>query len=96
MTGDAGIIRDERCGTHAGVSEHRRRHETPCGPCKAFWREYTARMRKRRGTAYDKWWNRTSSAARVRLAAEYPERFAEILAQVRAENPSPWDPEAQP
>jgi hypothetical protein len=58
----------------------------------AYAREY---MRKRRATlpdqrAKDKWWVNTRDAAIEQLAREYPERFAEILAKIRADNPGPW------
>ena len=49
-------------------------------------------LRARRGPGYDRWWNKTRVAAMQRLAGEYPERFAELLAEVRRETPTPWDP----
>jgi hypothetical protein len=43
----AGTRIDGRCGTHAGVSEHRRRREPGCEDCRAYWRKYMAARRAR-------------------------------------------------
>jgi hypothetical protein len=53
-------------------------------------RDYRARTKGRRER--DRWWSGTRAAALEQLALEYPERFAEILAKIRAGNPSPWAP----
>lgn len=56
-------------------------------------RQYMRDYRSRKGSGPDKWWNSTRDTALRRLAAEYPERFAELLAEVRGESGStPWDP----
>ena len=74
-------------GTHGGYLAHLKRSEKACQRCKdaqaAYMRNYRAGDAERRRK--DRWWNNTAEAARVLLAAEYPERFAEILAEIRAE-----------
>jgi hypothetical protein len=50
-------------------------------------------FRARKGPANDRWFSRTRGAALERLAAEYPERFRELLAEVRESGPAPWDPD---
>lgn len=55
-------------------------------------REYMRGYRARNGNTRDAWWNTTRRKALDRLAEEYPERFAVLLAKVRAEDPSPRDP----
>lgn len=74
-------------GTYAGWNQHNRRGERPCQRCMDAQAEY---MRTRRAgdpiaRRQDKWWNHTRRTALDRLAREYPERFAEILAEVRRE-----------
>jgi hypothetical protein len=74
-------------GTRNGWQECRKRSQGACTPCNdantAYMREYRAgdSIRRRK----DRWWNNTRSAALERLVAEYPQRFTEILAEVRAE-----------
>lgn len=36
---------------HGTVREHRRRHETPCGPCRRWWAAYSSRTREARRSA---------------------------------------------
>ena len=83
---------DERCGTYAGVQQHRKRREPACEPCREAAREYMRDLRARKGPARDRWWNRTRVAAMERLAAEYSGRFSELLAEERRAGPTPWDP----
>ena len=83
---------DERCGTYAGVQQHRKRREPACAECRKAAREYARTVRARQGPARDRWWNRTRSAALERLGAEYPGRLAELLAEERRNGPTPWDP----
>lgn len=79
------------CGTYAAEQRHRRRGEPVDEACRAARREYMSTYRadpevqKR-----DRWWNATRVRALERLATEHPERLAEILAEVRAEGPNPW------
>jgi hypothetical protein len=40
----------------------------------------------------DRWWVKTRSAALEQLAREYPERYTEILAKLRRDDPGPWGP----
>ena len=79
------------CGTPAGAQRHRRRGEPICQACRDATAEAMRNFRNRRGAGYDKWWNSTYAAAQRLLAAEYPARFAELLAEVRRERPTPWD-----
>ena len=81
------------CGTYAGVQVHRRRKEPSCSECAEAQRQYMRDYRKRKGPELDRWWNKTRGNALELLAAEYPQRFAEILARVRAEGITPWEPE---
>ena len=78
---------DKRCGTYAGVSRHYQLGEPVCDDCREAGRQYMRDYRARRGPARDRWWNNTRSAALELLAAECPERFGELLAQVRAVRP---------
>lgn len=81
-----------RCGTYGGAQRHRLRGETACEPCREAAREYMRSYRNRKGRGADRWWNRTRRFALERLAAEHPERFGELLAEVRSEvGPTPWD-----
>lgn len=57
-----------QCGTHAGYRQHFRRNEFPCAWCRAGSARYTAVRRR----------------AQRRLAWEFPDRFAELLAQEEA------------
>jgi hypothetical protein len=74
-----------RCGTLAGYDRHRRAGEATCAACKDAKAIYN----------YD----RTTARNRAlkRLAAEYPERFRELLAEeheaVAAENEAMFGPE---
>ena len=86
---------DERCGTYAGVQQHRKRKEPACDECRKAAREYMSELRVRKGPARDRWWARTRGAALERLASEYPERFRELLAETRASGATPWDPEGE-
>ena len=85
-------LADERCGTYAGVQQHRKLKESACDACREAQREYMRALRARMGPARDRWWNRTRHAALELLAAEYPERLRELLAEVRKDGPTPWDP----
>lgn len=74
-------------GTYGGYQAHRKRGETPCARCREANAQYKRDIRTgdvgmRRK---DRWWNNTRAAALALLAKEYPERFEEILAQVRAQ-----------
>jgi hypothetical protein len=40
---------DERCGTYAGLNEHRRLREPACEPCLQAGREYVQQWRLRTG-----------------------------------------------
>ena len=81
------------CGTYGGAQRHRKRKEPLDQACKDALRDYMRDFRGRRGPGHDRWWNQTNDAAHRRLAAEYPERFAELLAEVRTESAgTPWDP----
>ena len=84
---------DERCGTYAGAVRHAHLKEPACDACLAAKREYMRAFRARTGPARDRWWTRTRHAAMQRLAEEYPERFRELLAEVRKSEPTPWDRE---
>jgi hypothetical protein len=88
--------RDVRHGTYGGAQKHRRLNEPVCAECLEAQRDYKRDYRSQRGLDPDKWWNKTHQLALRQLAREYPERFAEVLAEVRREQPStPWDaPEA--
>lgn len=60
-------------------------------------RNSAAYMRERRANspvqrAKDRWWVGTRAAAMEQLAMEYPGRFATILAEIRENTPSPWEP----
>lgn len=81
-----------RCGTPAGAQRHRKRGEPTCQACRDATAAYMRDLRSQRGADCDKWWNNTYATAQRRLVAEYPERFAELLAEVRESGPSPWDP----
>jgi hypothetical protein len=83
---------DERCGTYAGVMQHRKLKEPACDECREAQREYMHAFRARKGPGNDRWWGRTRNTALQRLAEEYPERFRELLAEVRKDGPTPWDP----
>ena len=87
---------DERCGTYAGVQQHRLRRESACDECREAQREYMRALRARTGPAKDRWWSRTRGAALELLAGEYPERFSELLAEERKSGPPPWDPDGTP
>jgi len=87
---------DERCGTYAGAMQHARLKEPACDACRKAKREYMRDFRARKGPANDRWWTRTRHAALERLAEEYPERFRELLAEVRKSGPTPWDPGGMP
>ena len=87
---------DERCGTYAGVQRHRKLKESACDACREAQREYMRALRARMGPARDRWWNRTRHAALERLAGEYPERLAELIAEERAKVQTPWDPGVAP
>jgi hypothetical protein len=84
---------DERCGTYAGVQRHRRRREPACNECREAKRQYMRDFRARKGPANDRWWISTRRAALQLLAEEYPERFGELLTEVRKSGPTPWDPD---
>jgi len=47
----AGLLRRERHGDHAGFAAHRYRQEEPCDACRAGERAYRAEQRRRRRTA---------------------------------------------
>ena len=85
-------VLDERCGTYAGVQQHRKRREPACDLCRQAARDYMRGLRTREGPSRDRWWNKTRGAALERLAKEYPERFAQLLAEERGNGPTPWDP----
>jgi hypothetical protein len=54
-----------------------------------YMRNYRATRKIQRDR--DRWWIRTRNAAMEQLAREHPERFTEILAELRREHP--WAPE---
>lgn len=73
------------CGTYRGYQRHRR-HHTMCEACR---RANTAHQRARREARPEiREKDRTSEAARwrarLRLCAEYPDRYRELLAEERA------------
>ena len=78
-------------GTYGGYQRHNRRRELPCEACLVAARDYQRRFRALNPATRerDRWWTRTRSRAFERLACEYPERFAEILAEVRQADPDP-------
>jgi len=80
------------CGTYGAAQRHRRRGEPLDQACKDARRDYMRDFRSRTGPGNDRWWVRTYNTALRDLAAEYPERFAELLAEVRESEPTPWDP----
>jgi hypothetical protein len=81
-----------RCGTY-GMAQWHRKHGQPLDQaCRDAYRDYMRDYRARKGPGNDRWWNQTYDAALRRLAAEYPERFGELLAEVRESEPTPWDP----
>jgi hypothetical protein len=87
----------ESCGTYGGYQQHGLRKEPPCERCKEAARKYKQDYRNRKGPGYDRWWNKTRGRALELLAAEYPGRFRELLAEVRRETgPTPWDPGERP
>lgn len=47
----AGILRRERHGDHAGFAAHRYRSEDPCEPCKTGERAYRNERRQRKAAA---------------------------------------------
>lgn len=54
------------------------------------------RMRQRRAGVpgareRDRWWVRTRYAALQQLCEEHPQRFAEILQEIRRDSPGPWE-----
>ena len=62
---------DARCGSNRGYFAHRRRSEDACDACRAAHYEDTAARAAVRAKALR------------RLAAEYPERFSQILDEER-------------
>ena len=86
----------ESCGTYAGYQQHRLRGEPPCEACREAGRKYMRDYRKRKGPGYYRWWNKTYDTAARRLAAEYPERFRELLAEVRESGSTLRDPGERP
>ena len=83
------------CGSYGSAQRHRKRGEPLDQECRDAERDYMRSYRERRGPGRDRWWNRTRSIALERLAAEYPRRFAVLLAEVRSEGETPWDPGEQ-
>ena len=79
------------CGTYGGAQRHKRAGEPLCEPCRLAYRDYMRDYRSKTGPGRDRWWNKTRSAALERLAAEYPGRFNELLAELRREGETPWD-----
>lgn len=83
-----------RCGTYAGYQRHTRTtHTEPCAPCKQARDAYLAAYRSLAETRSKlRWWNKTRSAALELLAAEYPDRFAELVSEQRTGRDNPWNP----
>ena len=79
------------CGSYAAAMRHRRNREPLDDACQVAVRNYMRAFRKSRPDVRDRdrWWVRTRNRALERLATEYPQRLAELLAGERAEG-GPW------
>jgi hypothetical protein len=73
-----------KCGTYGGYQAHYSRGEKACEACLAANRAYHRELRQRPHVReVDRWANRTRNRALQRLAMEYPERMAELVADER-------------
>jgi hypothetical protein len=72
-------------GTYAGHQRHGFLGVPVCDACRAAAAAYQRNRRSAQPAARsaDGYWNRTRHMALERLAREYPQRFAEILAEIR-------------
>jgi hypothetical protein len=82
---------DAECGTRAAYLRHLKRGEPADEACLMANRDYRRRARALSPATRenDRWWTRTHNRALLRLAAEHPGRFAELLAEVRDRDPDP-------
>lgn len=73
-------IRDT-CGTSAGYQVHRKRSETPCGPCRTAQAEYMRQYRKRNPAKYVDELRRNNAQSRAlwRLAELHPDEFRRLV-----------------
>lgn len=76
-----------KCGTYSGYQAHNRRDETPCDECRQANSDYHQNRRATNPTAKARDQRRNSSYSKAlwRLAREYPQRFNELVEQVKAE-----------
>ena len=83
-----------RCGTLPGYDAHLRRKEATCDACRAANAVAQREYRDNRAGARERsrYWKRTKTAAWQRLADEFPDRFQEILDEVRTAEPPPQLP----
>ena len=75
------------CGTPAGYEAHWRNDEPACDECRQAHAERSRRYRARRSPATRERHNARQKARRdalEQLAYEYPERFAELLAEMKS------------
>lgn len=91
------MIKNDICGTSAGLWAHRKLHEVPCDICKMYWAEYQKTWRqknKQKAKAYVTKWRLNNlerhKTIKNNWAAKNRDSYKKSITKVRKNNPKKY------